>query len=85
MGDDSHVVFSHKLCCFQGRVSGRVFVMNEQVVVAPKFRSFSSHTFSEAPQNVTVKVRVDRSVRRNKSTVNSPLHVEKKNNEHVLW
>jgi hypothetical protein len=28
---------------FQGRVSGRVFVMKEQVVVAQIFRSFSLH------------------------------------------
>jgi hypothetical protein len=52
--------------------------MKEPVVVAQKFRSFSSHIFSEASQNVTVKVRVDRSVRRNKFAVNKPLHVEKK-------
>jgi hypothetical protein len=28
------------LCGFQGRVDGRVVVMKEPVVVAPKFRSF---------------------------------------------
>jgi hypothetical protein len=64
-------------------VGGRVVVMKELVAVAPKFRSFSSHIFSQASQNVTVKVRVDRSVRRNKFTVNNPLDVEK-NNEHAL-
>jgi hypothetical protein len=62
---------------FQGHVDGCVVMMNEPVVVAPKFQSFLSHIFSEASQNITVKVRVDRSVRRNKFTVNNPLHVEK--------
>jgi hypothetical protein len=55
----------------------------EPVVVAPKFLSFSSHIFSQASRNVTVKVRVDPSVRRNKFTVNNPHHDEV-NYEHVL-
>jgi hypothetical protein len=62
---------------FQERVGGRVFVLKERVVVAPKFRSFSSHIFLQASQNVTVKVRVHRTVRGEKFTVNNPLHVEK--------
>jgi hypothetical protein len=45
---------------------------------------FSSHIFSEASQNVTVKVRVDRNARRNKFGMNNALHVEE-NNEHALW
>jgi hypothetical protein len=52
-------------------------MQKEPVVLAPNFRPFSSHSFSPASQNVTVEVRVDRSVRRNKFTVNNPLHVEK--------
>jgi hypothetical protein len=44
----------------------------EPVVVAPKFRSFSSDIFSQASQNDIVKVRVDRNVRRNKFTANNP-------------
>jgi hypothetical protein len=51
--------------------------MKEPVVVAPKFQFFSSHIFSQASQNFTVKVRVDRNVRRNKFMVNNPLHIEK--------
>jgi hypothetical protein len=62
MGNDNHVVVSHKVCGFQGRVGG--LVMKEPVVVAPKFGPFSLHIFSQSPQNVTVKVRVDRSVMR---------------------
>jgi hypothetical protein len=60
--------------------------MKEPVVVVPEFWSLSSHIFSQASQNITVKVRVDCSVRRNKFTVNNPLHIEKetKNNEHPL-
>jgi hypothetical protein len=42
IGNDNHVV-GHKLCGFQWSVGGRV-VMKEPVVVAPKFRSFSSIT-----------------------------------------
>jgi hypothetical protein len=68
-----------RLCGFQGRVGGRVVVMNKLVVVAAKFRCFSSHIFSQAPQHTTAKVRVDRSVMRNKFTMNNPLHVEKNN------
>jgi hypothetical protein len=78
MGNDNHVVVSYKLCGFHGRVGWRVVMMKEPVVVAPKFWSFSSHIFSQASQNVTVKVRVHRSVRRSKFTVKNPLHVKKK-------
>jgi hypothetical protein len=77
MGNDNHVVVSHNLCGFQGCVGGRVVVMKEPVVVVPKFRSFSPHIFSQASQNITVKVRVHHSVRGNKFTVNNPLPVEK--------
>jgi hypothetical protein len=83
MGNDNHVVLSHKLCGFQGHVGGCVLVMKEPDVVVPKFRSFLSHIFSQVSQNVTVKVRVDCSVRRNKFTVDNPLHIEE-NNEHAL-
>jgi hypothetical protein len=76
MGNDNHVV-SHRLCVFQGHLGEHIVVM-EPVVVPPKFRSFLVHIFSQASQNVTVKVRVDGSVRRNKFTVNNPLHVKKK-------
>jgi hypothetical protein len=83
MGNDNRVVVSHKLCGFQEHVGGHVAVMKEPVVVVPKFRSFSSHIFSQAYQNITVKVRVDHSVRQNKFTVKNPLHV-KENNEYAL-
>jgi hypothetical protein len=52
--------------------------MKEPVVVAPKFLSFSPHIFSQASQNITLKDRVDHSVRRNKFTVNNPLQAGKK-------
>jgi hypothetical protein len=83
MGNENHVVGSHKLCGFQGCVGGRIVVMKEPVVVVPKFQSFLSHIFSQASQNVTVKARVDCSVRRNKFMVNNPFHIEK-SNEHAL-
>jgi hypothetical protein len=78
MGNDNDVVVSHKLCGFQGHVGRCVFTMKEPVVVAPKFRTFSSHIFSQASQNITVKLRVDHSVRRNKFTMNNPLHIKNK-------
>jgi hypothetical protein len=83
MGNDNHVVVGRKLCGFQRHMGGRFVVMKEQVVVVPKFPSFSSRIFSQAPQNVTVNVRVDRSVRRNRFTLNDPFHV-KENNEHAF-
>jgi hypothetical protein len=76
MGNDNHVV-SHKLCGFQGHVGGHIVMLKEAVVVAPKFQSFSLHIFSEFSRNITVKVRVDCSVRRNKFMVNNPLHVQR--------
>jgi hypothetical protein len=78
MGNNNHVVVSHKLCGLQGHIGGRVVLMKEPIAIAPKFWSFSSHIFSQASQNVTVKVRVDCSVRRNRFTVNNPFHVKKK-------
>jgi hypothetical protein len=65
-------------CGFQGCVGRHVILMKKPVVVAPKFQSFSSHIFCQASQNVTVKVRVGYSVRREKFTVNNHLQVEKK-------
>jgi hypothetical protein len=73
---------SHKLYGFQGCVGRRIVVMKEPVVDAPKFLSFPSHIFPQASQDVTVRVRVDSSVKRNTFTMNNPLHVEK-NDEHA--
>jgi hypothetical protein len=42
MGNNNHVVVSHKVCGFQGRVGGRVVVLEEPVVVVPKFQYCSS-------------------------------------------
>jgi hypothetical protein len=85
MGNDNHVVVSHRLCCFQGRVGGHIVVMKEPVVVAPKFWSFSSYIFFQASQNITLKVTDDHSVRRNKFEVEQSIPFKsKKNNEHDL-
>jgi hypothetical protein len=56
MGNDNHIVVSHKLCGFQGCVGGRIVMMKEPDVVAAKSQSFLLHIFSQAYQNVTVKV-----------------------------
>jgi hypothetical protein len=75
--------YTHKLCDFQECAGRRVVIMKKPVVAAPKFRSFLYHISSQESRNVTVKLRVDHSVRRNKFTVNNPLHI-KKHNEHAL-
>jgi hypothetical protein len=59
-------------------VGGRVVMVKESVVVAPNFRSFTCHILSQGSQNVTVKVRVNRSVRRNRFTVHDALTSKKK-------
>jgi hypothetical protein len=79
---DNLVVISHKVHCFRGRVEERIVVMKEPAVVAPMFWSFSLRIFSQTCENVTVKVRVDCSVRRNNITVSSPPS-HRKNNEHA--
>jgi hypothetical protein len=38
-------------------VGGRIVMMNEPVVVAPKFWCFSSHIFFQASQNVTIEAK----------------------------
>jgi hypothetical protein len=53
-------------------------MMKEPVVVVPKFQSFSLHIFSQASQNVTVRVRVDQI-----HGEQYPSH-RKNNNEHAL-
>jgi hypothetical protein len=77
MWNNNHVGVCHKLCGFQGHVGRCIVVTKEPAVAVPKFWSFSTHIFSQASQNVTVKVRVDRGVRRKKLMVNNLLHVEK--------
>jgi hypothetical protein len=63
-------------------VGKRIVVMKEPVVVAPEFRSFLSHIFSQVSQNVTVEVRVGCTVRRNKFMVRNPL--TRKNIEYTV-
>jgi hypothetical protein len=59
-------------------VGGCVVVVKEPVVIVPKFGLFC-HTFSlKHLKTSESKSRVDHSVRRNKFTVNNPLHVKKK-------
>jgi hypothetical protein len=51
MGNDNHVVVSHKLCGFQGRVDEHVVMVKKPVVVCAKFPVFSLHIFSQASHN----------------------------------
>jgi hypothetical protein len=46
MGNDNCVGVSHKLCGFQGRVGRCVVMMQEPIVVAPKFWFFVTHFLS---------------------------------------
>jgi hypothetical protein len=82
MGTNSHIVVSHKLCGFQGFVGGRV-VMMEPVVVAPKFRAFSSHILSPASQNITIKSELTTVLEGTNSREQSSSR-PKKTNEHAL-
>jgi hypothetical protein len=75
MGNDNHV--SHKLFGFQGHVGSHIIVAKEPFVVSLKFQPFSLHIFSQASQNITVKVRVVHSVRKNKFMVNYSIHIKK--------
>jgi hypothetical protein len=52
-------------------------MMKEPVVVVSKFWPFLAHIFSQASQDITVKVRFECRARRNKFTVNNSFHVEK--------
>jgi hypothetical protein len=61
---------------FRGRVGGRVVVKKEPVVFEAKIPLSLVVHFSQACQNFTVKVRVDRNVGRNKFTANNLLHAE---------
>jgi hypothetical protein len=45
MGNDNHVVVSHKFCGFQGHVSSHVVMMKQPAVVLPKF-AFVTHFLS---------------------------------------
>jgi hypothetical protein len=58
MGNNNHVVVSHKLCGFQGHVGGHI-CHDGSSCGCTKVPVFSSHIFSQASQNVTVKVGVD--------------------------
>jgi hypothetical protein len=44
--------------------------MEERVAIMPIFLHFSSHIFSQTVQKVSVKVNVDRTVKRNKFAMN---------------
>jgi hypothetical protein len=78
MENDSHVVVKSQTLWFSELCEWARCRDEEAGCGCAKVPVFSSHIFSQASQNVTVKVRVDRSVRRNKFMVNNPLHVKKK-------
>jgi hypothetical protein len=44
VGDDSHVVFGKKFCGEKGSVRQRVVMMQQLVLLSPKFGEKSSHT-----------------------------------------
>jgi hypothetical protein len=77
MGNDNHVVASHRLYDIQGMSAGALSWWRSQLWLCQIPVFFVSH-FLSTSQNFTVKVRVDRNVRRHKFTVNNPLHAKKK-------
>jgi hypothetical protein len=52
MGNDNHVVVSHKLCGFQGSVGGRVDMMKEQCVACSTFLLRSPVNLHNDPNDV---------------------------------
>lgn len=71
--DDCHTVGRQKLLHFGNGVSESVVVMKESVAVAPQLRSFATNILSQPLQNVTVKLSIDRLIRKDEFPVHNPL------------
>jgi hypothetical protein len=83
MRDYSHVVFGKKFPGEKGSVKRCVVVIQQQVLLSPKFGAKSSHIFTQSPTNVTVECGIDCLACQDELFVNDPLDV-KGNYEHVL-
>jgi hypothetical protein len=83
VGDDSHVVSGEKFPGERGSVRWRD-VMEQPVLLSPKFRVKSSHISTQSPRNVTAVCGIDCSAYQDDFLVNNhPLDV-KENDEFAL-
>jgi hypothetical protein len=82
VGDDSHV-FGQKFPGEKGSLRQSVVMMQQPVLLSPKFRAKSSHNFMQSPQNVTVVCRLDCLACREEFFMNNP-HDIKENDEQAL-
>jgi hypothetical protein len=54
VGDVSYVVFGEKFLREKGDVIWYVIVMQQPVLLPPKFKAKSGHIFKQSPENVTL-------------------------------
>jgi hypothetical protein len=78
-GDDIHVVFGQE---FSGEKQN-VVVVQQPVLLSPKFGVKSSHIFKQSSQNVTAVLEIECLTFQGESFVNNPPGV-KENDEHDL-
>jgi hypothetical protein len=83
VGDNSHVVCSQKFPGWKGSVRWCIVVMQQPVVLSPKFRSKSSHIFMHSPWNVTVVFGIDSLACQDELFTINPLDV-KENDGHTI-
>jgi hypothetical protein len=55
MGDDSHLLFRHKLLGEYGSVRRGVVMVKQPGLFLPKFGATSLHVFMQSPRNVAVE------------------------------
>jgi hypothetical protein len=75
VGNDSHVVFGYKFFDERESVRRCVIVMQQPVLLSPKFGAKSSHIFTQSPLNVTVVCGIDCLAYQGEPFVNNSLHV----------
>jgi len=72
-----------KLTCYESSVRGCIVIMEQPIVHAPQFRSFSPNVLPQTVKNIAVELGVHGLAFGDKFTVHNPLKV-KKHNEHAL-
>jgi hypothetical protein len=82
-GNDSRVIVGQKFPSEKESVRWCVVVMQQPVLLSPKFWAKSSHIFTQLPSNVTVEYGIDCSACHGEFFVKNPLDV-KENYEHAI-
>lgn len=79
-------VLKKKWCHLQEGVSCHVVMLQQQRGVASpsQFCAFLSHTFTQVPKNITVKVRIHNTDRSNRFSMNDALDVKKKKKTNII-